>query len=118
MMARPLLLVSAALMAAFAGALVGVFVLLHSTSAEVGQLRGQLAGARSSQAALKGEIGSLVTSYAQLSTTVASLSAPNDPLSAYTDICDVYLTNSTTDVSQEYYYPCTNSAETIPRPGS
>ena len=54
----------------------------------------------------------------QLGNTVSGLSTPTDPLSAYSDICNVQLTNSSTDLEQTYYYPCTNNAETIPQPGS
>jgi hypothetical protein len=45
-------------------------------------------------------------------------SAPSDPLSAYDQICNQQLQNSVTGNEQTYYYPCTNSAQTIPQPGN
>lgn len=53
-----------------------------------------------------------------LDSEIGSLTVPTDPLSAYTDICNVQLTNGTTGALQTYYYPCTNSAQTIPQPGN
>ena len=50
--------------------------------------------------------------------TLAGLNVPTDPLAAYTDICNQPFTNGTTGVSQTYYFPCTNSAQTIPQPGT
>jgi TolA-binding protein len=44
-------------------------------------------------------------------------SAPSDPLSAYSDICNEQFTNQQTGVQQTYYLPCTNNAQTIPQPG-
>ena len=63
------------------------------------------------------KLAEMGVSIGSIDTTVAGLSNPVDPLSAYTDICNAQLTNNATDVTQTYYYPCTNSAQTIPEPG-
>lgn len=49
---------------------------------------------------------------------VAGLTVPSDPLSAYDQICNQDFTNSQTGVSQPFYFPCTNQAQTIPQPGT
>ena len=43
---------------------------------------------------------------------------PTDPLANYTDVCNTQATNGSTGVTQTYYYPCTNEAQTIPQPGN
>ena len=53
-----------------------------------------------------------------LSAKVAGLSVPTDPLANYTDVCNTQATNGSTGVTQTYYYPCTNEAQTIPQPGN
>jgi len=55
---------------------------------------------------------------ANLETQVGSLTVPTDPLSAYNDVCNQDMTNGTTGVTQLYYFPCTNHAQTIPQPGN
>lgn len=54
----------------------------------------------------------------ELSSQVDNLNQPQDPLSAYTEICNQDFTNNNTGLSQTYYFPCTNSATTIPQPGN
>lgn len=49
---------------------------------------------------------------------ISSLETPADPLSAYNDICNQDMTNDNTGISQTYYFPCTNEAQTIPQPGN
>jgi uncharacterized protein HemX len=53
-----------------------------------------------------------------LDASVAGLASPSDPLSAYTDICNMQATNSQLGIVQTYYYPCTNNVQLIPRPGA
>jgi hypothetical protein len=70
---------------------------------------------------LRGEqnqLNGLASKYSQIAGTLATLSTPSDPLSAYDDICNQQTTNDATGIIQTYYYPCTNSAETIPQPGN
>ena len=41
---------------------------------------------------------------------IDTLNKPNDPLSAYNQICqDNNITNNATGITQTYYYPCTNT---------
>ena len=53
-----------------------------------------------------------------LSDQVATLNVPTDPLSAYNDVCNQDMTNNSTGVTQTYWFPCTNQAQTIPQPGN
>jgi hypothetical protein len=53
-----------------------------------------------------------------LQSSVNNLNEPTDPLSSYDDICNQEMTNNDTGVSQTYYFPCTNNAQTIPQPGN
>jgi hypothetical protein len=64
------------------------------------------------------EFTTIENTLGSLNRTVMGLSDPVDPLSAYTDICNVQLDNGATGIQQTYYYPCTNNAETIPQPGN
>ena len=61
------------------------------------------------------EISALQNSVATL---IGQVSNPVDPLSAYTDICNVQADNGQTGITQTYYYPCTNQAQTTPQPGT
>jgi hypothetical protein len=53
-----------------------------------------------------------------LETQVANLNVPTDPLSAYNYVCNQDMTNQSTGVTQTYWFPCTNQAQTIPQPGN
>ena len=69
--------------------------------------RGQLMAQAREITALQGAVARLA----------GDVSNPSDPLSAYTDVCNVQLTNDQTGVNQTYYYPCTNQAQVTPQPG-
>ena len=104
--------------AALAGVLGSGVAFAFAATGQVRQLETQVAQLqrdRQEQDAKLAEMGSVIGS---IDTTVAGLSNPVDPLSAYTDICHQDMTNDATDLTQTYYYPCTNSAQTIPQPGS
>jgi cell division protein FtsL len=45
---------------------------------------------------------------------IANLNQPDNPLSAYTQVCNIDNTNSFTGNVEIYYYPCTDSV--IPSP--
>jgi hypothetical protein len=47
----------------------------------------------------------------------SQLASPADPFGAYDQICNAMLTNQSTGTAQTFYYPCTNSVQTIPQPG-
>lgn len=64
----------------------------------------------------KSDIESVQSQANSLSSQIAGLSTPTDPLSAYNQICNGPLTNAA-GVTQTYYYPCTDSVQTIPQPG-
>lgn len=53
-----------------------------------------------------------------LNAQIDQINVPTDPLSAYDDICNTQATNNSTDLTQTYYYPCTNNVQTIPQPGN
>jgi hypothetical protein len=53
----------------------------------------------------------------RISSDVAGLSTPDDPLSAYDDVCNQPMTTSHGQ-TETYWFPCTNSATTIPQPGN
>ena len=61
------------------------------------------------------EISALQNSVATL---LGEVSNPADPLSAYTDVCTAQNQNDATGVTQTYWYPCTNQAQTTPQPGT
>jgi type II secretory pathway pseudopilin PulG len=67
---------------------------------------------------LKSQSAQLGAQVSQLSTQIAGVTAPDDPLSAYSDICNMQFNNQATGLNQTYYLPCTNNAQTIPQPGS
>jgi septal ring factor EnvC (AmiA/AmiB activator) len=105
----------AAVGACIAAALI-TFVWLTSSALtrddhQISQLQGQLAQQPRNQMQLNAQVSNFGTQLSQLTT-------PTDPLSAYDQICNAQLQNSATGVTQAYYYPCTNNAQTIPRPGS
>lgn len=47
---------------------------------------------------------------------MSTLNAPSDPLSAYSAVCNQQMTNQSSGVTQTYWFPCTNNAQTIPQP--
>jgi type II secretory pathway pseudopilin PulG len=63
------------------------------------------------------EIRSLTNHVDNIGQQVGSISQPSDPLSAYNQICNQQMTNGSTGANQTFYFPCTNSAQTIPQPG-
>ncbi|HWE55814.1 MAG TPA: hypothetical protein VG435_09885 [Acidimicrobiales bacterium] len=88
------------------------------------QDRSQVAATASSLATLKtqvsqdaGQLSNIQESVTSLTSQVGAISKPSDPLSAYNQICDSTFQNSTTDLEQLYYYPCTNVVQTTPLPG-
>jgi hypothetical protein len=93
-------------------------LVLAALVASLVQLHGQgdtIARQAATNRAQEREISALQSSVDGL---LASVSSPTDPLSAYTDICNTQLTNSATGITQTFYYPCTNQAQTIPQPGN
>ena len=94
-----------------ASAVVGL-VIMHG---QLDQLRGQEAKARG---VAQSQIRQLTAAEIATATQLDGLTQPTDPLSSYDQICQVQLQNSTTGVTQTFYYPCTNSAQTIPQPGN
>lgn len=108
-------------LAAGAVLLAAVLVLAAITgqqSAEISRIRAQQKAQAATISTWQADVSGLAAQVAKVSTQVGSLTVPQDPLSAYNDICNVQLTNTATDLVQTYYYPCTNSAETIPQPGN
>jgi cell division protein FtsB len=82
---------------------------------DVNRLQRQLTVQSQSYTRQVRQLRSEVTS---LSAQVSAINIPTDPLSAYNDICNQQETNNNTGVTQTYYFPCTNNAETIPQPGN
>ena len=85
---------------------------------EVSQLTTQMQGAQATAQRDDSLIQEQSSQISSLSNTVSGLSQPSDPLSAYNQICTAQATNSTTGITQTYYYPCTNQATTTPQPGA
>lgn len=89
---------------------------------QIGNLQRQNASLQAQNASLQGQLNAQVQQeskdYSNMESKLGTLSTPSDPLSAYNEICNAQLTNSSTGVTQTYYYPCTNSAQTIPQPGT
>jgi hypothetical protein len=81
------------------------------------RLSGVEASATRTQTAETSRISQLENQVASLQNKMTSLTVPTDPLSAYNQICNQQFTNGQTGVTQTYYLPCTNSAQTIPQPG-
>jgi hypothetical protein len=92
-------------------AVVGL-VIVHG---QLDQLRGQEAKARS---AAQSQMREVTAAEIATATQLDGLTQPTDPLASYDQICTVQEQNGTTGVDQTYYYPCTNSAQTIPQPGN
>ena len=103
---------------AAAGLAIGALLVGWFALTQVSGLRGQVNSQRSKLGSYASELSSDRSLISQLQDKMGSLSTPQDPLSAYDDICNAQLTNSTTGLTQTYYYPCTNNAETIPQPGN
>ncbi len=82
------------------------------------RLRAQVASLSASQASQARQLAAMRRDVASLQGKVDGLTVPTDPLSAYDQICESQNTNSASGVSQIYYYPCTNNAQTIPQPGN
>jgi hypothetical protein len=88
---------------------------LSSSKSQVAQLQSQM---RQQHRLIQRQNSVIQEQGTEISTLNAtSGSAPSDPLSAYSDICNEQFTNQQTGVSQTYYLPCTNNAQTIPQPG-
>jgi hypothetical protein len=63
-------------------------------------------------------IRSLSQQQTSLQGKVAGLTVPTDPLSAYSAVCNQAMTNQNTGVTQTFWFPCTNNAQTIPQPSN
>jgi hypothetical protein len=50
--------------------------------------------------------------------SLQALDRPQDPLASYDLICSQDQTNQSTGITQLYYFPCTNEAQTTPLPGA
>ena len=104
--------------AALAAVLGSGIAFAFTETSQVRQLDAQVAQLHRDHQEDTAKLTEMGASIGSIDARVAGLSNPVDPLSAYTDTCNAQLTNNATDVMQTYYYPCTNSAQTIPQPGS
>ena len=82
-----------------------------STSAQVARLSREDTSLRQGLAALQQRESAVE---GQLST----LTIPDDPLSAYNQLCSTTATGEESGVTSTYWYPCTDQAQTIPQPGA
>ena len=82
-----------------------------------GQAQQQAAADHRQMRALRSQVAALSTQVGSLGSQVSAISQPSDPLSAYNQICNQPFTDSQTGNQATYYFPCTNSAQTIPQPG-
>ena len=96
---------------AIAAVIAALVISMHSMSDQISNQNGQVAR-------LHGLLTREQAEITYLSNQVTTLNMPSDPLSAYNDICNQQMTNSNSGITQTYYFPCTNSAQTIPQPGN
>lgn len=82
---------------------------------EIGSLRGQLAVQQHRAQLDRAQLAALRTAESRMSGQLAALTVPTDPLASYDAVCNMPLTD-TSGAVQTYYFPCTNSAQTIPQP--
>jgi len=110
-----IVLLFVAVIAGAAGALYVVNNSASAATARAAQLQRQLTTeertARSSEASLQSQL-------TQVQSAVNGLNKPSDPLASYDAICNQQMTNTSTDLPQTYYFPCTNNVQTIPLPGN
>jgi uncharacterized protein YlxW (UPF0749 family) len=114
-MKKTLMAVTAAIVTAMCAASLALAFVAHSQAVTA---QHQVASLKSSEASLSKEVSGEQSAISQLQTSVAGITVPTDPLSAYSDICNSDMTNQSTGINQTYYYPCTNNVETIPQSGS
>jgi len=105
----------AALCAVILALATGTVVVFQHQADQISALRHTEAVATRQSALYNHQISALQNSVATL---IGEVADPSDPLSAYTDICNTQASNGQTGVTQTYYYPCTNNAQTIPQPGN
>ena len=108
---KPTVFKTAATVAALAALGGGVLAVNASASNHALQLGRRVAGLERQLAADRQQVTGLQSQLAQFT-------QPSDPLSAYNDVCDQPMTDNQNDLTQTYYFPCTNSAQTIPQPGN
>ena len=99
-----------AVLAAVAAVAIVAVVQIRSLQTEQNTLTRQLSRAQHEQLVLR-------QSERRLGSQVATLNVPSDPLSAYNEVCNQPMQNGATGNTQTFYFPCTNSAQTIPSPG-
>jgi len=85
-------------------------------SSEIGRQQAQITQRTAELTRLQHQLASDEQRLANLEDSVATLNTPTDPLSAYSVVCNQDMTNSVTGITQVYYFPCTNQAQTIPQP--
>jgi hypothetical protein len=89
---------------------------------QIGNLQRENASLQGENAGLQSQLNSQVQQeskdFSTMEAKLGTLSTPADPLSAYNQICSGDQTNNSTGSTSLYYWPCTDSAETIPQPGS
>lgn len=95
----------------------GIAALAVTVTGKIDDLNGEVKSDRGVITGLQSQLAGQQADIAKLNNAMGSLSQPTDPLSAYDQICTAENTNGTTGVLQTYYYPCTNSVQTIPQPG-
>lgn len=93
-----------------------------NVDSQIGNLQHQNASLQAQNASLQAQLNAQVQQeskdYANVEAKMGTLSTPSDPLAAYNEICNTQATNDSTGVTQTYYYPCTDNAQTIPQPGT
>ena len=103
---------------AAAGLAVAALAIGHLALSQVSGLHAQVSQERATLSIYAGRLAADEALIGQIQGKLGSLTTPQDPLSAYDDICNTQAVSSTTGLTQTYWYPCTDSAETIPQPGN
>lgn len=83
---------------------------------EIGSLRGQLAVQQHRAQLDRAQLAALRTAESRMSGQLATLTVPTDPLASYDAVCNMPLSSDGGLTTQTWYFPCTNSAQTIPQP--
>jgi len=96
-----------------------IIVIVLIGSFQISGLRGEVNSQRTSLASQQTSIAGDAGLISQLQNKLGTLTTPQDPLQAYSDICNEQLTtNTSTGNTETYYFPCTNNVQTNPQPGS
>jgi hypothetical protein len=104
---------------AVTGLIIGTFLALLSDTSDLrdqtASLRAQVQAQARQLRADEAEQASLQSAEFRMSGQLATLTQPSDPLSSFDAVCNMPLSDQS-GLTSTWYFPCTNSAQTIPQP--